>query len=68
MVKDIRLTELKSPTRKTYRQEDMIHHMKGVDSVKQSVASGQKFKNWVDRCFVMTDVWTLTLRVSEGQR
>ncbi len=64
MVKDFRLTELKSPTRKTYRQEDM----KGVDSVKQSVASGQKFKNWVDRCFVMTDVWTLTLRVSEGQR
>jgi hypothetical protein len=64
MVKDVRLTELKSPTRKTYRHEDM----KGVDSVKQSVASGQKFKNLVDRCFVMTDVWTLTRRVSEGQR
>ena len=47
-----------------HRHEDM----KGVDSVKQSVASGQKFKNLVDRCFVMTDIWTLTRRVSEGQR
>jgi hypothetical protein len=39
-----------------------------VDSDKQSVDDGPKFTNLIDGCFVMTNVWTSTLRVSESQR